>query len=170
MIKDYFSKEEYENLKNNTDLLYKTLEIVLKLFNGKTDKSGMPYIIHLMKVYEGVNEYEEKIVALMHDILEDTNVGIEELKELGYSDELLDMLSCLTKKKGEYYPDYIDRIINSNNIKVLNIKLSDLRHNMDISRIKNPTVNDYERVSKRYLPAYNKILLKLEELTEKKAK
>lgn len=64
------------------------------------------------------------------------------------------MLLYLTKQKGEYYPDYIDRLISSNNIHVLNVKASDLRHNMDITRIKNPTINDYDSVNKRYLPAY----------------
>ena len=63
---------------------------------------------------------------------------------------------------GEDYRDYIERIISSENIHVYNIKLSDLRHNMDITRIKNPTVNDYERISKRYLPAREKILNELE--------
>ena len=50
----------------------------------------------------------------------------------------------LTKKKGEDYRDYIDRIISSENIHVFNIKLSDLKHNMDLNRIKNPTMNDYD--------------------------
>ena len=164
MLKKYFEEQEYEKLKNSNDLLYKTLELVLKLFNDKTDKSEMPYIIHLMKVYVGVFDYQEKILALMHDILEDTSVTVKDLEEFGYNDDILNMLLYLTKQKGEYYPDYIDRLISSNNIHVLNVKASDLRHNMDITRIKNPTINDYERVNKRYLPAYNKIQSKIEEL------
>ena len=166
MIKDYFTEEEYLKLKESKDLLFKTLELIMKLFSDKLDKSGIPYIVHLMKVYEGVDDYKEKIVALLHDVLEDTKVSIDDLKEFGYDSDILLILSYLTKKKGEYYPDYIDRIISSNNIHVLNIKLSDLKHNMDIKRIKNPSVNDYERVNKRYLPAYNKILEKLSELTK----
>jgi len=167
MLKEYFSSEEIESLKNNNDLLYKTLEIVLRLFNGKVDKSGIPYIVHLMKVYEGVFDYKEKIVALMHDIIEDTSVSLDDLKYLGYDDEVIMMLSYLSKKKGEYYPDYIDRLISSNNIHVLNIKLSDLKHNMDIKRIENPTMNDYERITSRYMPAYNKIQGKIEKLMKK---
>lgn len=166
-MKECFNLEEYENLKKNSDLLYKTLEIVLKLFNDKNDKSGIPYIVHLTKVYQGVSDYSEKITALMHDVVEDTTVTLEDLKEIGYPSDILEMLDYLTKRKGEYYPDYIDRIISSENIHVLNIKLSDLRHNMDLKRIKNPTMNDYERINKRYLPAYNKIQAKLEELLEK---
>ena len=166
-MKEYFNLDEYENLKLNSDLLYKSLEIVLKLFNDKNDKSGIPYIVHLMKVYQGVDDYNEKITALMHDVVEDTEVTLDDLKEIGYPSDILEMLDYLTKRKGEYYPDYIDRIISSGNIHILNIKLSDLRHNMDSNRIKNPTMNDYERINKRYLPAYNKIQTKLEELLEK---
>ena len=76
----------------------------------------------------------------------------------------MEILSILTKIKGEDYANYIKRIIDSENTHAMNIKLSDLRHNMDIKRIKNPTTNDYERISKRYEPAYQKILNKLNEM------
>ncbi len=164
MLKEYFSLEEIKDLKENQDLLYKSLELVLRLFNGKNDKGGMPYIIHLMAVYEGVSNYQEKILALLHDVLEDTSVTKEDLKELGYDDELIKRLLYLTKKKGEYYPDYIDRIISSLDIHVYNVKLSDLKHNMDIKRIKNPSVSDYERLTKRYALAYEKILNAIDDL------
>lgn len=164
MLKSYFDELEYDNLKNNSDLLFKTLELVLKVFDEKVDKGGLPYFNHLFKVYSGVSSYEEKIIALLHDIVEDTNVTYDDLKEFGYDNNIIDALKVLTKNKGEYYPDYIERIINSNNKLALNVKLSDLKHNMDITRIKNPTVNDYERISKRYEPAYIKIKNKLEEM------
>ena len=164
MIKSYFLEDEYLNLKNSNDLLYKSLELVLRVFDDKVDKGGMPYFNHLLKVYEGVSSYNEKIVALLHDIVEDTNITFDDLKEFGYSDEIIIPLTYLTKKKGEYYSDYIDRIISSNDVHTLNVKLSDLKHNMDITRIKNPSVNDYERISKRYEPAYMKIKNKLDEM------
>ncbi len=164
MIKSYFLEDEYLNLKNSNDLLYKSLELVLRVFDDKVDKGGMPYFNHLLKVYEGVSSYNEKIVALLHDIVEDTNITFDDLKEFGYSDEIITPLTYLTKKKGEYYSDYIDRIISSNDVHTLNVKLSDLKHNMDITRIKNPSVNDYERISKRYEPAYMKIKNKLDEM------
>jgi len=164
MLKSYFDEDEYLNLKESSDLLYKTLELVLRVFDDKVDKGGLPYFNHLFKVYEGVSSYNEKIIALLHDIVEDTNVTFDDLKSFGYNDEIIKPLTYLTKKKGEYYPDYIDRIISSNDIHTLNVKLSDLKHNMDITRIKNPSVNDYERISKRYEPAYLKIKNKLDEM------
>ena len=168
MLKSYFEEDEYLVLKESKDLLFKTLELVIRVFDDKVDKGGLPYFNHLLKVYSSLSSYKEKIVALLHDIVEDTNITYEDLKEYGYDSEIIHILTYLTKKKGEYYPDYIDRIISSNNIHVLNVKLADLKHNMDITRISNPTVNDYERISKRYEPAYIKIKNKLDELMEEK--
>ena len=167
MLKKYFTDEEYERIKNSDELIYKSLEIVTRIFNDKTDKGGFPYVIHLLKVYEGVSDYLEKVCALLHDVVEDTDVTYEDLKEVGYNNDVIEILTILTKLKGEDYRIYIDRIINSNNIHAMYIKLSDLCHNMDLGRIKNPTTNDYERVSKRYEPAYQKILNKLEEMEKK---
>ena len=121
-----------------------------------------------MKVYAGVSDYQEKIIALLHDVVEDTDVTYEDLKEFGYSEDIIEALTYLTKKKGEYYPDYIERIINSDNKLALEVKLADLTHNIDINRIKDPSVNDYERVTKRYIPAYNKILNKLDSMKKEK--
>ena len=164
MIKRYFLEDEYLKLKESNDLLYKTLELVVRVFDEKCDKGGLPYFNHLLKVYENVSSYDEKIISLLHDIVEDTDITIEDLKEFGYNNNIIEPITFLTKKKGEYYPDYIDRIINSKDVHTLNVKLADLKHNMDITRIKNPTVNDYERISKRYEPAYIKIKNKLDEM------
>ncbi len=163
MLKKYFTDEEYDNLKKSDELIYKSLEIVTRLFNDKCDKGGFPYVIHLLKVYDGVSNYFEKVCALLHDVVEDTDVTYDDLKEIGYNNDVIEVLKVLTKVKGEDYRDYIDRIIESNNTHAMNIKLSDLKHNMDLGRIKNPTANDYERVSKRYEPDYQKILNKLEQ-------
>lgn len=164
MLEKYFSEEELTKLRENNDLMYKSLEIVTKLFNDKEDKGNMPYVIHLLKVYSGVSDYIEKVCALLHDVVEDTDITYEDLKSVGYNDEVISVLTILTKLKGEDYKDYINRIIKSDNIHAMNIKLSDLKHNMDITRIKNPTPNDVMRISKRYEPAYQKILNKMEEM------
>ena len=168
MLEKIFTEDEYSKLKSSNDLLLKTLELVIKLFEGKTDKAGLPYYNHLLKVYANVDNYDEKIIALLHDVVEDSEVTFEDLKVYGYPENILEALRVLTKKKGEYYPDYIERIIDSNNIQALNVKLADLKHNVDINRIENPTINDYERINKRYIPAINKIQNKLEQIKESK--
>ena len=162
-MKEYITEEEYNELKENKDLLYKTLELILKIFEGNVDKCGLPYYNHLFKVYSKVNNYDEKIIALLHDIIEDKNIKASELLDIGYPQHIVDAVVILTKKKGSYYPDYIESIIESGNNLAMNVKLADLEHNMDITRISNPTVNDYERVNKRYMPAYTRIKNKLEE-------
>ncbi len=163
-MKEYFNEEELISLKENDDLLYKTLELILKVFEGSLDKGGLPYYNHLFKVYSKVTSYDEKIVALLHDIIEDKKVTKEDLLQLSYPQHIIDAVVILTKKKGAYYPDYIESIIESDNKLAMNVKLADLEHNMDLTRISNPTVNDYERVNKRYMPAYTRIKNKLEEL------
>jgi len=163
MLEKYFNEEEYNKIKETDELIYKSLEIVTRVFSDKTDKGGFPYVIHLLKVYSGVDDYIEKVCALLHDIIEDTDVTYDDLRKVGYSEEIIDILTILTKIKGEDYRDYIKRIIDSDNYHAMNIKLSDLRHNMDSGRIKNPTPNDYERITKRYEPAYEKISNKLNE-------
>ena len=165
MLKDIL-KDDYEIIKESDNLMYKSLEIVTKLFNDKKDKGGMPYVIHLLKVYSNVSDYKEKIVALLHDVIEDTDVTSEDLIMIGIPKDIVETLCILTKNKGEDYRKYIDRIINSNNIIAMNVKIADLRHNMDLSRIKNPTSNDYERISKRYEPAYQKIMNKINEMED----
>lgn len=163
MLEKYFTEEEYKIVKETDDLIYKSLEIITKIFNDKVDKGGLPYVIHLLKVYSKVSDYTEKVCALLHDVIEDTDVTYDDLKNVGYPLEIIDILSILTKIKGEDYRKYIDRIIASDNIHAMNIKLADLEHNMDLSRIKNPTSNDYERITKRYEPAYEKIKNRINE-------
>ena len=116
------------------------------------------------------NGCDENVVCagILHDVVEDTEVTFEELSEFGYPTEVIDILKLLTKQKGADYQAYIDNIIASDNVHAMNIKMSDLKHNMDITRISNPTVNDYERVNKRYAPAYEKIQNRLNELEENK--
>ena len=69
MLEKYFNEEELEELKKSNDIMYKSLEIVTRLFNDKVDKGGCPYVIHLLKVYSGVNSYLEKVCALLHDVI-----------------------------------------------------------------------------------------------------
>ena len=164
MLEKYFTEEEYKIIKETDNLIYKSLEIVNKVFSDKVDKGGFPYIIHLLKVYSGVSDYNEKICALLHDIIEDTDVSYDDLGKVGYNNDIIEVLEILTKLKGEDYRDYIDRIINSGNVHAMHIKMADLCHNMDSGRIKNPSTNDYERITKRYEPAYERINNKLKEM------
>ncbi|MGL4739966.1 MAG: GTP pyrophosphokinase [Sarcina sp.] len=151
-----------------SDIRLKANKFVTVLFESKVDKGGYPYINHLLAVENGVFDSEEcRIVALLHDVLEDTEKTEEDLKELGVSRELIDSVKRLTRREGVSYNQYIDQLLESNDIVALRVKKADLEHNMDIRRIPNPTQKDYDRVAKRYKPVYEKVCRKLKEMNLK---
>ena len=164
MLKDYFEEEKYEELKESDDLIYKALEISAELFKHDTDKGGLPYMLHLLYVYRHVYTIEEKVIALLHDIIEDKNITEKELLYMGFPKKIVEDIIILTRKEGKDYSSYIENIIKNGTKEALEVKLADLKNNIDLTRIKHPTVKDYERVEKRYMPSYEKILNKLKEL------
>ena len=164
MLKDYFTEEKYEELKESNNLIYKALEIVSVLFKHDIDKGGYPYILHLLYVYRHVYTIDQKVIALLHDIIEDKNISDLDLLDIGFPKNIVNDVKLLSRKKGTDYNKYIDSIIKTGSYDALCVKLADLKNNMDMSRIKNPTVSDYERIEKRYAPNYEKILNKLGEM------
>ena len=167
MLKEYFTDEKYEELKNSDNLIYKALEIASILFKHDNDKGGHPYMQHLLYVYRHVDTMEQKVTALLHDTIEDKSVSEKDLIDIGFPTSIVTDIKILSRKKGSDYNKYIDSIVKNGSYNALCVKLADLKNNMDMSRIKNPTVNDYERISKRYEPAYIKIKNELDELEEK---
>ena len=165
MLKNYFDESKYEELKKSKDLIYKALEITTSLFYGDTDKGGMPYMLHILYVYQHVNSMEEKIIALLHDVIEDKDVTKEDLIEVGIPDKIVNDVVILTRDKKVDYQLYIDNIIANGSLAALNVKLADIENNMDITRIQNPTFKDYERVEKRYVPTFEKIMNRIKEIS-----
>lgn len=114
-------------------MLNKALDIAYKAHLGQTDKAGAPYILHPMRVALHCETDEEKIVALLHDVVEDTPITLEELKTQGFSDDVLAALKSLTKIKGEDYQTFIQRV--ATNPLAVKVKIQDLKDNMDLSRL-----------------------------------
>ncbi|NLB61147.1 MAG: hypothetical protein GX802_01785 [Clostridiales bacterium] len=112
---------------------------------GQVDKAGVPYINHPAYVAEQVVTEDEKIVAWLHDILEDTTIDKKYLLNL-FPQRIVDAIETLTHRDNENYFDYINRI-RCNEI-ARKVKLADLKHNMQIQRIKNPTESDFRRIEK----------------------
>ena len=79
---------------------------------GQFDKGGKPYIMHVIRVMQGVEDEDEKIIALLHDLVEDTDATIEDLKEYGFSDEVIQGVSLLTRDPGEDYRKYIENQVS----------------------------------------------------------
>lgn len=123
-------------------------EIAVQAHAGQVDKGGNPYISHPLAVAAGVQGYELKIVALLHDVLEDSSVTAQDLLTEGFPPELVEAICVLTHNKEDSmsYQDYIF-LVKENPI-ARAVKISDITHNLDLSRIPNPTARDYKRCRK----------------------
>lgn len=111
----------------------KALSIAQKAHSEQLDKGGHPYIFHPIRVALNCQTEKEKIVALLHDVIEDTEINIEQLRNEGFDNEVLESLVCLTKKEGEDYMDFVKRV--ATNPIATKVKLQDLADNMDTSRL-----------------------------------
>lgn len=127
-------------------MLNKSIEIANLAHKGQVDKAGAPYILHPLRVMMAQETEIERICAVLHDVVEDSDITLHDIREEGFSEEIIGALDCLTKRVGESYDDFIDRILG--NETACRVKLSDLWDNMDITRIKNPSDKDTERIKK----------------------
>ena len=164
MLKEYLTEEKYEEIKSSDNLVYKALELVSILFKHDKDKGGHPYYMHILYVYRHVDTIDQKVIGLLHDIIEDKSIKEDELINIGFPKNIVDDIKILSRKRGSDYKAYIDNIVKNGSYNALCVKLADLRNNIDLSRIKNPTPEDYDRVEKRYIPSYEKISNKLKEM------
>lgn len=131
--------------------LEQAIALAAQTHAGQKDKAGQPYILHLLRVMMEVDTDEEQIVAVLHDILEDTDVKVSDLYRMNFTDEIVQAVITLTRNEKEDYFDFIDRV--SKNDLARKVKMVDLRDNMNWDRIQNPTKKDVERMQK-YQKAY----------------
>ncbi|MBL1225376.1 HD domain-containing protein [Enterococcus sp. BWR-S5] len=129
-----------------TKLYNLALEIAKEAHKDQKDKAGVDYIQHPIFVASLVDSEEEKAAALLHDVIEDSDFTLSDLLERGVPGEVLQAVSILTKSKQLSYQQYLERV-KSNEL-ARKVKLADLRHNSDISRIQNPSEIDFERIKK----------------------
>ena len=122
------------------------LQIMFNTHKDQKDKGNTPYIFHPYHLAEQMTTEDEIILALLHDTVEDSSLTVDDIKAYGFNNNIIEALRIITKDKQMNYTDYIKRI-GSNKL-AKKIKLKDLEHNMDLSRISNPTKEDYERVEK----------------------
>ena len=135
----------------------RAIEIAMDAHNGVTDKAGNPYVLHPLKMMSTVNSEEEKIVAVLHNVVEDAKDkgwDFERLEEEGFSPEVLEALRSVTVNDGEDYDDFIDRAVK--NPIGRQVKIADLKDNMDVTRIGELEERDRDRLNK-----YKRALAKL---------
>lgn len=146
------------------------IALAARLHKGQRDKAGEFYIFHPLRIMldPSLMAEEERIVAVLHDVVEDGGITLDELRALGYSEVVIEALRLLTRLPGECYGSYIERIRMARSVAksavmiraaiiAVKVKLLDLRHNADLSRIPDPTEKDLGRKAK-----YEKAVIKLE--------
>ena len=145
-------------MKTLNEQLEIAIELAIKYHKGQIDKGGNPYILHSLEVMNNVDRIESKIVAMLHDIIEDTECTVDTLREWGIDEDIIESINILTHKEGMSYMEYITEI--SYDLIAIEVKLADLKCNMDLSRLNRKITNkDLER-NKKYMKAYYFLLSK----------
>lgn len=134
----------------DTSQVIKVHEVAKKAHFGQIDRAGIDYIKHPETVASFVATDEEKAVAYLHDVIEDTSLTLLDLKKEGFSKNIIEAVDILTKKKGQDYQSYLNLVKKNELARV--VKLADLRHNSDLTRLPLITEKDLER-NKKYSSA-----------------
>lgn len=153
----FIHRKIYKYMKRMSKMsdLEKAISIALKAHENQKDKVGMPYILHPLHVMMQMETETEKIVAVLHDAMEESDYNFEHLKNEGFDYITIQAIECLTRKNDEDYFKYIDRV--AKDAIATKVKIKDLEHNMDLKRFANITEDDILRIVKKYKPAWDKL-------------
>ena len=139
-----------------TPMTKKALAVCFEAHKSQVDKSGLPYVFHPFHLAEQMKDEMTTIVALLHDVIEDTSTTVEELRDVGFPEEATAAIQLMTHDKSIPYMDYVARI--KKNPIAREVKLADLKHNSDLTRLNEVAEKDLERLKK-----YKKAISLLEE-------
>lgn len=144
--------------RNDRDLLPMAIEMAVKAHRGVLNRDGTPYILHPLRLMMRAKGYADQIVAVLHDTIEDTPLTLQDLTEAGFPAEIVLAVDALTKREGEGYEGFIERIaLNSLAVRV---KLLDLYDNIDVTRLPELSERDLQRTLK-----YHHAILRLKRTT-----
>ena len=129
-----------------TEMTKKALKLCFAAHKDQTDKSGMPYVFHPFHLAEQMPDEDTTIVALLHDVIEDTPYTLDDLRAMGFNEQVLDALALMTHDKRIPYMDYVAKI-KGNKI-ARTVKLADLKHNSDLSRLDTVDEKAMKRIEK----------------------
>jgi (p)ppGpp synthase/HD superfamily hydrolase len=130
------------------------IALAVEAHRGQRDKAGQTYILHPLRVMMRLETEAERMAAILHDVVEDTPYTLERLRELGYPEEVLGALDCLTKREGESYEAFIERV--RPHPLARRVKLADLEDNMDVRRLPSVGPKESERLA-RYRAAWARL-------------
>ena len=111
----------------------KAMKLCYEAHRDQTDKSGIPYVFHPIHVAEQMTDETTTVVALLHDVVEDTDYTLDDLRAMGFGEEAIDALALLTHREHVPYLQYVSQIKDNRTARA--VKLADLRHNSDTSRL-----------------------------------
>lgn len=134
--------------------LERAIAIAVAAHAGQTDRAGAPYILHPLRVMLRVTSDDERIVAVLHDVVEDTDWTLEKLRAEGFSETVLAALANVTKRPGEDYAAFVERAASHPVSHA--VKRADLEDNLDVRRLPEVTARDAERLEK-YRRAYARL-------------
>jgi (p)ppGpp synthase/HD superfamily hydrolase len=131
------------------------IALAVEAHRGQRDKSGQPYILHPLRVMLRLEGEPARMAAILHDVVEDTPYTLERLREMGYPPAVLAAVERLTRRSGETYEAFIERV--SEDPLAARVKLADLEDNLDVRRLDAVGGKDVERLN-RYLKARARLL------------
>ena len=129
-----------------TPLTNKALVLCFAAHKDQTDKSGIPYVFHPFHLAEQMDSELTTVVALLHDVVEDSEYTLADLTDMGFPAEVTDAVALMTHAEGDPYLDYVSKI--KENPIARKVKLADLRHNSDLSRLDRVDATALARVEK----------------------
>lgn len=130
--------------------LERAIAIAVEAHTGQVDKAGQPYILHPIRVMLGVKTPEARIASILHDVVEDSDWTIEDLRREGFCEVVISAVDAVTRRDGESYEEFVDRSGQHPLGRI--VKIADLTDNANLCRIPNPTEKDRARLQ-RYLKA-----------------
>ena len=131
------------------------IALAVEAHRGQVDRVDHPYILHPLRVMFRLEDELDRIVAVLHDVIEDTDLTLENLRQKGYSEEILAALDGVTRREEESYEDFVERSLAHPVAR--RVKLADLADNMDIRRLSTPlNERDFDRLQ-RYRRAWDRL-------------
>lgn len=133
------------------NMLGVAIAITAEAFRTTTDKGGNPYMLHCLEVMNGVRHLGEDVmcIGVMHDLIEDTHYELDDLRSLGFNERVVNGIKDLTHDKDISYEDYIKKL--SFNEDARQVKMKDLEHNSNITRMKGVSRKDFTRIEKYHV-------------------
>lgn len=126
----------------------KALEIAIRAHRGQKDRGGYPYILHPLRIALGLKTSDEELlsIAVLHDVVEDSEITVDDLMEAGFTNRVVTAVAVLTRPSHKPYEMYVQEI--AQNKDATRVKLGDLEDNSDINRLKGLTKKDFKRIEK----------------------